>query len=456
MNTSATDKDYDLFVIGAGSGGVRAARMAAGFGAKVAVAEDRYMGGTCVNVGCVPKKLYVYASEFSHAFEDSQGFGWEKSTQGFDWATLRDNKKTEISRLNAIYRNLLGGVDVHTIDGRAQITGPHTVTVNGQEYSAEKILIATGGWPFIPDFPGRELAVSSNEVFDLDAFPQRMLVVGGGYIAVEFAGIFNGLGANVTQLYRGPMFLRGFDEDIRQHAAQEIRNSGVDLRFEVNVDSIQKSADGLQVALTDGTTVLADTVLYATGRKPHLEGLGLESVDVKLSDSGYVMVDDDFRTSEESIFALGDVIGGMELTPVALGEGMAFARAQYNAMDKNVEYDFIPTAVFCQPNIGTVGFTEEEAKAEFGDLRLYKSTFKPMKHTISGRDEKTFMKLIVDDASDRVVGIHMMGPDAGEIIQGMAIALKAGATKAIFDSTIGIHPTAAEEFVTMREAWVEN
>ncbi|MFK8049077.1 MAG: glutathione-disulfide reductase [Halioglobus sp.] len=456
MSTAATDREYDLFVIGAGSGGVRAARMAAGFGAKVAVAEDRYMGGTCVNVGCVPKKLYVYASEFSHAFEDSQGFGWDKSTPRFDWATLRDNKKTEISRLNAIYRNLLGGVDVHTIDGRARITGPHTVRVNDREYSAEKILIATGGWPFIPDFPGREFAISSNEVFDLDTFPQRMLVVGGGYIAVEFAGIFNGLGAKVTQLYRGPMFLRGFDEDIRQHATQEIRKSGVDLRFEVNVDSIERSAEGLRVALSDGTTVVADAVLYATGRKPHLEGLGLESVDVKLSDSGYVLVDEDFRTSESSIFALGDVIGGMELTPVALGEGMAFARAQYNAMDKNVEYDFIPTAVFCQPNIGTVGFTEEDAKAEFGDIRLYKSTFKPMKHTISGRDEKTFMKLIVDDASDRVVGIHMMGPDAGEIIQGMAIALKAGATKAIFDSTIGIHPTAAEEFVTMREAWVES
>ncbi|MFT5332239.1 MAG: glutathione reductase (NADPH) [Halioglobus sp.] len=456
MNTAATGKDYDLFVIGAGSGGVRAARMAAGFGAKVAVAEDRYMGGTCVNVGCVPKKLYVYASEFSHAFEDSQGFGWDKSTPSFNWATLRDNKKTEISRLNAIYRNLLDGVDVHTIDGRARITGPNSVQVNGKEYSAEKILIATGGWPFIPDFPGRELAVSSNEVFDLDAFPQRLVVVGGGYIAVEFAGIFNGLGANVTQLYRGPMFLRGFDEDIRNHAAQEIRKSGVDLRFEVNVESIQRSVDGLQVALTDGTTITADAVLYATGRKPHLEGLGLENVDVKLSDAGYVLVDADFRSSQESIFALGDVIGGLELTPVALGEGMAFARAQYNAMDKNVEYDFIPTAVFCQPNIGTVGFTEEQARAEFGDIRLYKSTFKPMKHTISGRDEKTFMKLIVEDASDRVVGIHMMGPDAGEIIQGMAIALKAGATKAVFDSTIGIHPTAAEEFVTMREAWTES
>ncbi|MEH6583225.1 MAG: glutathione-disulfide reductase [Halioglobus sp.] len=456
MSDSSSNKDYDLFVIGAGSGGVRAARMAAGFGARVAVAEDRYMGGTCVNVGCVPKKLYVYASEFNHAFEDARGFGWDSTVPGFDWATLRDNKKAEISRLNAIYRNLLGGVDVETINGRARIVDAHTVAVGDQQYTAEKILIATGGWPFIPDFPGREHAVSSNEVFDLDTFPKRLVVVGGGYIAVEFAGIFNGLGAQVTQLYRGPLFLRGFDPDIRAHAAQEIRKSGVDLRFEINVESIVRGADGLEISLSDGSSVTADAVLYATGRKPHLEGLGLENVNVTLNDLGYIDVDKTFRTSEDSIFALGDVIGGMELTPVALGEGMSFAREQFNSTEAKVDYDFIPTAVFCQPNIGTVGFTEDEARAEFAHIRLFKSTFKPMKHTISGRDEKTFMKLIVDKKSDRVVGIHMMGPDAGEIIQGMAIALKAGATKAMFDSTIGIHPTAAEEFVTMREPWTED
>jgi glutathione reductase (NADPH) len=456
VSNSDSNRDYDLFVIGAGSGGVRAARIAAGFGAKVAVAEDRYMGGTCVNVGCVPKKLYVYASEFSHSFEDAQGFGWDSSIPGFDWTTLRDNKKTEISRLNAIYRNLLSGVDVETIDGRARILGPHTVAVGEVEYTTDKILIATGGWPFIPEFPGSEYAVSSNEVFDLESFPKRMLIVGGGYIAVEFAGIFNGLGAQVTQLYRGPLFLRGFDPDIRTHAAQEMRKSGVDLRFEVNVESIQPGPDGLEVKLSDGSSVSADAVLYATGRKPHLEGLGLENVNVSLNNSGCIEVDASFRTSQESVFAVGDVIGGMELTPVALGEGMTFARQQFDTTNSPVDYDFIPTAVFCQPNIGTVGFTEEEAHAEFGDITLFKSTFRPMKHTISGRDEKTFMKLIVDTKSDRVVGIHMMGPDAGEIIQGMAIALKAGATKAIFDSTIGIHPTAAEEFVTMREAWTED
>lgn len=451
-----SDMDYDLFVIGAGSGGVRAARMAAGFGARVAVAEDRYMGGTCVNVGCVPKKLYVYASEFGKGFKDSAGFGWDNTVNGFDWATLRDNKKTEIARLNAIYRNLLSGVEADLIDGRARIVDANTVAVGDRHYTTSKILIATGGWPYIPPFPGSELAVTSNEIFDLDAFPQRLVIVGGGYIAVEFAGIFNGLGADVTQLYRGPLFLRGFDSDIRAHAVQEIRKTGVDLRFETNVTEICHGADGLDVTLTDGSVISADTVLYATGRKPHLEGLGLENVNVALTDNGTIAVDDEFRTSEPSIFALGDVIGGMELTPVALGEGMSFARRQFGNIERNVEYDFIPTAVFCQPNIGTVGFTEEEAAAHFGKITLYKSTFKPMKHTISGRDEKTLMKLIVDTASDRVVGVHMMGPDAGEIIQGIAIALKAGATKAVFDNTIGIHPTAAEEFVTMREPWSED
>lgn len=451
-----SDMDYDLFVIGAGSGGVRAARMAAGFGARVAVAEDRYMGGTCVNVGCVPKKLYVYASEFGKGFKDSAGFGWDNTVNGFDWATLRDNKKTEIARLNAIYRNLLSGVEADLIDGRARIVDANTVAVGDRHFTTKKILIATGGWPYIPPFPGSELAVTSNEIFDLDAFPQRLVIVGGGYIAVEFAGIFNGLGADVTQLYRGPLFLRGFDSDIRAHAVQEIRKTGVDLRFETNVTEICHGTDGLDVTLTDGSVISADTVLYATGRKPHLEGLGLENVNVALTDSGTIAVDEEFRTSEPSIFALGDVIGGMELTPVALGEGMSFARRQFGNIERNVEYDFIPTAVFCQPNIGTVGFTEEEAAAHFGKITLYKSTFKPMKHTISGRDEKTLMKLIVDTASDRVVGVHMMGPDAGEIIQGIAIALKAGATKAVFDNTIGIHPTAAEEFVTMREPWSED
>ncbi len=448
--------DYDLFVIGAGSGGVRAARMAAGFGAKVAVAEDRYMGGTCVNVGCVPKKLYVYASEFSRSFSDARNFGWDSSKPAFNWATLRDNKKREISRLNGIYSRLLEGVKAEVIDGRARIVDAHTVAVGERTFSAGKILVATGGWPHIPRFPGSELAISSNEIFDLEHFPQRLVIVGGGYIAVEFAGIFNGLGSQVTQLYRGPLFLRGFDADIRAHAAREIARTGVDLRFEVNVESIARGANGLVLALTDGSSIEADTVLYATGRKANIDGLGLENVKVEVNEFGNVVADGEYRTAEPSIFALGDVTGGMELTPVALAEGMSFARRQFGGLENIVDYDFIPTAVFCQPNIGTVGFTEEQARARFGHIRLFKSTFKPMKHTISGREEQTFMKLVVDKATDRVVGAHMVGPDAGEIMQGFAIAMRAGASKALFDTTIGIHPTAAEEFVTMREAWTED
>ncbi len=448
--------DYDLFVIGAGSGGVRAARMAAGFGAKVAVAEDRYMGGTCVNVGCVPKKLYVYASEFSRSFSDARNFGWDSSKPAFNWATLRDNKKREISRLNGIYSRLLEGVKAEVIDGRARIVDAHTVAVGERTFSAGKILVATGGWPHIPRFPGSELAISSNEIFDLEHFPKRLVIVGGGYIAVEFAGIFNGLGSQVTQLYRGPLFLRGFDADIRAHAAREIARTGVDLRFEVNVESIARGANGLVLALTDGSSIEADTVLYATGRKANIDGLGLENVKVEVNEFGNVVADGEYRTAEPSIFALGDVTGGMELTPVALAEGMSFARRQFGGLENIVDYDFIPTAVFCQPNIGTVGFTEEQARARFGHIRLFKSTFKPMKHTISGREEQTFMKLVVDKATDRVVGAHMVGPDAGEIMQGFAIAMRAGASKALFDTTIGIHPTAAEEFVTMREAWTED
>jgi len=450
-----SDFDYDLFVIGAGSGGVRAARMAAGFGARVAIAEDRYLGGTCVNVGCVPKKLYVYAAQFGKGFADARRYGWSADPR-FDWPTLRDNKKAEIARLNTIYDKLLDGAGAELINGRGRIVDAHTVAVGDTRYSADKILIATGGWPHIPEFPGNQHAITSNEIFDLEAFPERLLIVGGGYIAVEFAGIFNGLGAHTTQLYRGPLFLRGFDADIRAHAAREIAASGVDLRFEVNVAAITPESGALQVALTDGTYLEADAVLYATGRRPHIAGLGLENVAVTVSDNGAIETDAHFRTGEPSIFALGDVTGGLELTPVALAEGMAFARRNFGGMDKDVDYDFVPTAVFCQPSIGTVGFTEEQAQARFNKIRLFKSTFTPLKHTLSGRAERSFMKIIVDAATDRVVGVHMVGPDAGEIIQGIAVALRAGATKETFDTTIGVHPTTAEEFVTMREPWTED
>ncbi len=448
--------DFDLLIIGAGSGGVRASRMAASFGAKVAVIEDRYMGGTCVNVGCVPKKLYVYASEYRNAFKDAQGFGWSTSAPEFDWPTLRDNKIEEISRLNGVYDTMLGGAGVTVIDGRGRFVDNHTVAVNDQQYTAERIMIATGTWPYIPEFPGSEYAISSNEVFDLKEFPKRMLVVGGGYIAVEFAGIFNGLGAQTTQLYRGPLFLRGFDQDIREFAAKEIAASGIDLRFNSNIATIEKQADGsLTALLEDGSSIVADAILYATGRKPHLQNLGFDNVDVALNDNGTIKIGENFQTSESNIYALGDITGGMELTPVALAEGMAFAKTLYNNEATTVDYDTIPTAVFCQPNIGTCGLSEEAARKKYSDITVYDSEFRAMKHTIGGRAERTYMKLIVDTASDRVVGIHMAGEDAGEIIQGMAVAMKAGATKAIFDNTIGIHPTAAEEFVTMRSPRVK-
>ena len=444
--------DFDLFVIGAGSGGVRAARMAAARGVRVAVAEDRYMGGTCVNVGCVPKKLYVYASEYGKGFKDAEGFGWQSGTPSFDWATLRDNKTAEISRLNGIYERLLEGPGATIVHGRAHLHDPHTVEVNGTKYTAEKILLATGTWPYKPTFPGSEHMLTSNEIFDLETFPQRLLIMGGGYIATEFAGIFNGLGSQVTQVYRGELFMRGFDDDVRRFLADEVRKSGVDLHFNCTPDSIEKLEDGsFRAVLDDGATVECDAILCAAGRRPNVQGLNLEETDVTFTDHGFVKVDHEFRTEEPSIFALGDLIGGPQLTPVALAEGMAFVQNQFGAHPSDVDYAFIPTAVFSQPNVGTIGYTEQEARKQFGEVTIFRSEFRPMKHTISGRDERSMMKLVVEKATDRVVGLHMVGPDAGEICQGMAIAMRLGATKRDFDRTIGIHPTAAEEFVTMRE-----
>lgn len=446
------DNSCDLFVIGAGSGGVRAARVSASLGAKVIVAEGLYLGGTCVNVGCVPKKLYVYGSEFGKAFKDAQGFGWTVEGTTFDWPTLRNNKTREITRLNSIYDRLLEGSGARVISGIAKLIDAHTVEVNGTQYHAKKILLATGSWPTKPEFPGNELAITSNEIFDLGSFPERLLVVGGGYIATEFAGIFKGLGAQVTQLYRGDLFMRGFDDDIRTFAAEEIRKTGVDLRFNSNIAALSKINEGLEAKLTDGSSIVVDTVLCATGRHPNIKDLGLETTSVKLDSRGYVSADERFQTNEPSIFALGDMTGGPQLTPVAIEQAMVFAHTQFGDTPKPMDYAFIPTAVFCQPNIGTVGYTEEETKARGIEINVYLSDFKPMKHTLSGRDERTLMKMIVDKSSDRVIGLHMVGPDAGEICQGMAVAMKAGATKADFDSTVGIHPTAAEEFVTMRTA----
>ena len=443
--------DYDMFVIGAGSGGVRAARFAANTGARVAVAEDRYMGGTCVNVGCIPKKLFVYASHYIHDFEDAAGYGWTVGEPAFDWNTLRDNKDKEIERLNGVYARLLEGAGVEIFRARATIADPHTVEVDGKRVTAKYILVATGGWPVVPDIPGKEHAITSNEVFHLERLPKRAIVVGGGYIAVEFAGILHGLGVEVTELYRGPAFLRGFDDDVRHFLADEMRKAGIDLRFNCNVARIERTGDVLRAELEDGGELETDLILYATGRAPNTAGLGLEEAGVELDRKGAVVVDDYFKSSVDSIYAIGDVIARVQLTPVALAEGMAVVKTLFEGEPTGADYHGIPTAVFSQPTIGTVGLTEAQAREKYGEIDVYLSTFAALKHTLTGSDEKTLMKLIVDRASDRVVGCHMVGSDAGEITQGLGIALKAGATKAVFDATIGIHPTAAEEFVTMRE-----
>ncbi|EPJ95908.1 MULTISPECIES: glutathione-disulfide reductase [Pseudomonas] len=444
--------EFDLFVIGAGSGGVRAARFAAGFGAKVAVAESRYLGGTCVNVGCVPKKLLVYGAHFAEDFEQASGFGWSLGEANFDWATLIANKDREIHRLNGIYRNLLVNSGVTLMEGHAKLTGPHEVEVNGQRHTAKHILIATGGWPQIPEIPGHEHAISSNEAFFLNTLPKRVLVVGGGYIAVEFAGIFHGLGAQTSLLYRGEMFLRGFDGAVRKHLHEELTKRGMDVQFNADIERIDKQPDGsLKATLKDGRELIADCVFYATGRRPMLDNLGLEHTGVKLDERGFVEVDDLYQSAEPSILAIGDVIGRVQLTPVALAEGMAVARRLFKPEQyRPVDYQMIPTAVFSLPNIGTVGLSEEQAIEAGHKVQIFESSFRPMKLTLTECQERTLMKLVVDADTDKVLGCHMVGPEAGEIVQGLAIALKAGATKQHFDETIGVHPTAAEEFVTMR------
>jgi glutathione reductase (NADPH) len=448
--------DFDLFVIGGGSGGVRAARMSAQRGARVALAEVGALGGTCVNVGCIPKKLYSYAAHFAESFEESHGFGWVGEAPKLNWETLKTNRAREISRLNGIYLQLLKGSGAHILEGWATLVDAHTVAVGDQHYTAKSILIATGGKPSVPAVPGREHVITSNEMFDLSPFPQRLLVVGGGYIACEFASIFNGLGSQVTQLYRGHQVLRGFDEEVRAFIASEMVKTGVKLHLNTDVAAIERTAADLQVRLLDGSHLSVDAVLYATGRVPLVNGLGLEAAGVRQNAAGAIQVNEQYQTSVTSIYALGDVTARIQLTPVALGEAMVVVDQlfgpQAGQKPRSMSYEFIPTAVFTHPNIGTVGYSEADACEKFGKVRVYRSDFKALKHTLSGSTERTLMKLLVEDATDRVVGLHMVGPDAGEIVQGFAVAMKAGATKEIFDSTIGIHPTVAEEFVTMREA----
>ena len=447
-----TEYDFDLFVMGVGSGGVRAARMSANYGARVATAEDRYMGGTCVNVGCVPKKLFVHASHFSEEYSQAQGFGWGKASPSFDWPVLLANKNTEISRLNGIYQGMLDNAGVTHFDGRARIVDEHKISINDQVVSTDKILIATGGWPTVPDFPGKEYVITSNEAFFLEQLPERCLVVGGGYIAVEFAGIFKGLGVDTTLSYRGPLFLRHFDIDVRKTVRDELLKKKITLNFESNVSEITRADNGvLTVHYTDGETLETDLVMYATGRAPSVHDIGIENVAVEMRDNGAIIVDEEYRTNVSNIFALGDVTDRIQLTPVAIAEGMCFSSTQFKGKRQVMDYDDIATAVFCQPNVGTVGLTEDQARERFGDLDIYLSAFRPLKHTLSGSDEQTMMKIIVDKDTDRILGVHMVGSEAGEIIQGIAVAMKAGVTKAIFDATVGIHPTTAEEFVTMRE-----
>jgi len=446
-----TQYDYDLFVIGAGSGGVRAARMASGHGVRVAIAEERYLGGTCVNVGCVPKKLFVYASQFQDQFDAAAGFGWTVEKSTFNWSSLIANKNQEIERLHAVYNNLLQKSGVRIINGRANLLDAHTVVVAGTEYSAERIIIATGGWPSVPDMPGKQHTVTSNEMFFLDQLPKRIIIVGGGYIAVEFACILHGLGVNTTICHRGDKLLRGFDEDIRDFLAHEMTMKGIKLLLNTDIEAIENTGDCFAARLIDGSKVSTDLVMYATGRTPNSTGFGLEALGIELDDEGAIKVNDDYQTNVPSIYALGDVTNRVNLTPVAIAEGMALVNKLYANQPRPVDYDHIPTAVFSQPPIGTVGLTEAQAREKYPDIDIYQTRFTPMKNTLSGMDERTLMKMIVVRSTDRVVGMHMVGTDAPEIIQGMAVAIRAGATKAVFDSTIGIHPTAAEEFVTLRE-----
>ncbi|UUZ74564.1 glutathione-disulfide reductase [Polaromonas sp. P1(28)-13] len=450
--------DFDLFVIGGGSGGVRAARMSAQRGARVALAEVSAMGGTCVNVGCIPKKLYSYAAHYADSFEESHGFGWIGEAPTFDWEVLKANRAREISRLNGIYVQLLETADVTIVKGWARLLDAHTIEIDDQKFTAKNILVSTGGTATVPEIPGREHVVTSDHMFDLNPFPKRLLVVGGGYIACEFASIFNGLGSLVTQVHRRDKLLRGFDDDVRRFIASEMSKTGVNLQLSTEIAAITKTPDGLQVEVkgdqNSKATFHVDTVLYATGRIPNASSIGLEAVGVAMNAAGAIQVNAQYQTSVPSIYALGDVTARLQLTPVALGEAMVvvdqlFGPAAGKA-PRNMSYEFIPSAVFTHPNIGTVGYSEADAREKFGKVSVYRADFKALKHTLSGSTERTLMKLLVEDATDRVVGLHMVGPDAGEIVQGFAVAMKAGATKAIFDSTIGIHPTAAEEFVTMR------
>ncbi|MDP2239898.1 MAG: glutathione-disulfide reductase [Burkholderiales bacterium] len=442
--------DYDLITIGGGSGGVRASRMSANFGARVALIEERQLGGTCVNVGCIPKKLLSYAAHYAGDFADSAGFGWSVASHDFDWARLIANKNREISRLNGVYAKLLNDAGVTVIEARGRLIDAHTVQAGERTLTAQHILVATGGWPVVPPIPGAELAITSNEAFHLARLPERVVVVGGGYVAVEFSSIFKGLGVRTTLVYRGSQLLRGFDQDLGRVLAEEMAQKGVEILLDSNIERIERKGAALALRFVSGETRETDLVLYATGRAPLTHGLGLEAAGVALAANGAIKVDEFFRSSVPSICAIGDVIDRIQLTPVAIAEGTALANTLFNNLPRRMDYGNVPTAVFSHPNVATVGLSEKQARERHGEVEVYVAHFRPLKGTLSGSTERVFMKLVVDRTTDRVLGVHMVGTDAGEVIQGFAVALKCGATKAQFDATVGIHPTGAEEFVTMR------
>jgi glutathione reductase (NADPH) len=446
---------FDLVVIGAGSGGVRAARIAAAAGARVAIIENRFFGGTCVNVGCVPKKMFSYGASFTDLFRLASDYGFDPHYSAIDWNRLRDNKDREIARLNGIYRRLLDNAGVEIVEGQGVITGSDSVRVGDRHIQAGKILVATGGKPYVPDFPGAEHVLVSDHLFSLPALPKRVAVVGGGYIACEFASILNGLGCEVHQIYRGTLFLRGFDQDVREFVAAQMAHRGVNLHFDTDVTAIEATGAQRTLQLSNQNSLTVDAVFYATGRVPNIDGL-FEGVRPALAPNGAIQVDDTYQTSVPGLYAVGDVIDRIQLTPVALAEGMWLARHLFAPEQAGPapEYDVIPTAVFCHPNIGTVGLTQEQALEKHGAIRVYRSEFRGMKYSLGDMQHRSLMKLIVDDVSDQVIGLHMVGDDAGEIVQGFAVAVRMGATKADFDRTVGIHPTAAEEFVTLREGQV--
>ncbi|MFM2130216.1 MAG: hypothetical protein RL477_1762 [Pseudomonadota bacterium] len=443
--------DYDLFTIGAGSGGVRASRLAGRLGKRVALAEEWTVGGTCVHRGCIPKKFYVYASHYHEDFEDARAFGWNVEVSGFDWPRLVAAKKKELARLEGLYEKGLADANVAVLRGRAVLEDAHTINLGGKLMTAENILIATGGRPYMQDIPGYRHMITSDEVFDLPELPRRVVIAGAGYIALEFAGILNGLGSDVTVVYRRTGVLRGFDDDVRKVVQEELEAKGIRFVFETVFEEVQDRDDGLHVRLANGATLVADCVLMAAGRKPNTHGLGCEAAGVRLADSGAVVVDDWSRTSQPNIFAVGDVTDRVNLTPVAIHEAMCLTETLWKGRPTKPDHADIATAVFTQPPVGTVGLSESEARARFGEIDVYKARFRPLKHTISGRPEKVLVKLLVDRATGRVVGVHMVGMDAPEIIQALAIAVKAGVTKAQFDATMAVHPTTAEEFVLMHE-----